>query len=106
MGEYGKLKSVRSRKIDYGRSFNENICFTNEQEAEAAIIKINQYKGWATELPKLLQKTKQNNAEPQNATQSNIKRQAKYSREGRTRKIKRRHTIIERRNQSTGNPKQ
>ena len=40
MGEYGKLKSVRSRKIDYGRSFNENICFTNEQEAEAAIIKI------------------------------------------------------------------
>lgn len=41
MGEYGKLKSVRSRKIDYGRSFNENICFTNEQEAEAAIIKIN-----------------------------------------------------------------
>lgn len=59
MGEYGKLKSVRSRKIDYGRSFNENICFTNEQEAEAAIIKINQYKGWATELPKLLQKTKQ-----------------------------------------------
>lgn len=38
--------------------------------------------------------------------QSNIKRQAKYSREGRTRKIKRRHTIIERRNQSTGNPKQ
>ena len=45
------------------------ICFTNEQEAEAAIIKINQYKGWATELPKLLQKTKQNNAEPQNATE-------------------------------------
>ena len=38
--------------------------------------------------------------------QSNIKRQAKYSREGRTRKIKRRHPIIERRNQSNGNPKQ
>ena len=37
---------------------------------------------------------------------SNIKRQAKYSREGRTRKIKRRHPVIERRNQSTGNPKQ
>ena len=40
MREYRKVESIRGRKISSGRSVNENmLCFTNEQEAETAVIK-------------------------------------------------------------------
>ena len=42
MSEYGKVKSIKSKKSSYGRSFNESmICLTDEQEVKTAIVEIN-----------------------------------------------------------------
>ena len=51
MEEYGKVKSIKSRKSSYGSSFNESmICYNDEQEAETAIVEINKDRGWTAEL--------------------------------------------------------
>ena len=51
MEGYGKVKSIKSKKSSYGSGFNESMIFYNdEQEAETAIVEINKYRGWTTEL--------------------------------------------------------
>ena len=50
MKEYGKVKSIKSRKSSYGSSFKESISYNDEQEAETAILEINKYRGWTAEL--------------------------------------------------------
>ena len=35
------MKKIKIRNSSYGRSFNESICFTIEQELERAIAEIN-----------------------------------------------------------------
>ena len=77
MEEYGKVKSIKSRKSSYGSSFDESmICYSDEQEAETAIVEI-KYRGWKAELYRsYFQKQhsrKQNNIEQQDATENNTK---------------------------------
>ena len=51
MEGYGKVKSIKSKKRSYGSGLNESMIFYNdEQEAETAIVEINKYRGWTTEL--------------------------------------------------------
>ena len=51
MEEYGKVKSIKSRKSSYGSSFKGSMISCNdEQEAETAIVEINKYRGWTAEL--------------------------------------------------------
>ena len=51
MKEFGKVKSIKSRKRSYGSSFNESMmCYNDEQEAEKAIVEINKYRGCKSEL--------------------------------------------------------
>ena len=78
MEEYGKVKSIKSRKSSYGSSFKESmICYNDEQEAETEIVEINKYRGWTAELyQSYFQKQhshKQNNIEQQDATENNPK---------------------------------
>ena len=41
MEEYGKVKSIKSRKSSYGSSFNESMIYYNdEQETQTAIASI------------------------------------------------------------------
>ena len=77
MEEYGKVKSIKSRKSSYGSSFSESICYNDEQEAETAIVEINKYRGWTAELYqsyfRKLHSHEQNNIQQQNATENNTK---------------------------------
>ena len=78
MEEYGKVKSIKSRKSSYGSSFNESMTYYNdEQETQTAIAEINKYRGWTAELyQSYCQKqnsNKQNNIQQQEATESNTK---------------------------------
>ena len=79
MEEYGKVKSIKSRKSSYGSSFNESMtCYNDEQEAEAAIVEINnKYRGWKAELYQTyFQKQhshRQNNIEQQEAIENSTK---------------------------------
>ena len=51
MKEFGKVKSIKSRKRNYGSSFNESMmCYNDEQEAEKSIAEINKYRGCKAEL--------------------------------------------------------
>ena len=76
MEEYGKVKSIKSRKISCGNSFNESmICYNDEQEVERAIVEINRCNEWkAAELHQnYFQKQhshKQNSIEKQDATEN------------------------------------
>ena len=77
MEEYGKVKSIKSRKSSYGSSFSESICYNDEQEAETAIVEISKYRGWTAKLYqsyfRKLHSHKQNNIQQQNATENNTK---------------------------------
>ena len=78
MEEYGKVKSIKSRKSSYGNSFNESMIYYNdEQETQTAIAEINKYRGWTAELyQSYCQKqnsNKQNNIQQQEATENNTK---------------------------------
>ena len=77
MEEYGKVKSIKSRKSSYGSSFDESmICYNDEQEAETAIVEI-KYRGRKAELYRSYfrkqHSRKQNNIEQQDATENNTK---------------------------------
>ena len=51
MKEFGKVKSIKSRKRSYGSSFNQSMmCYNDEHEAEKAIVEINKYRGCKAEL--------------------------------------------------------
>ena len=77
--EYGKVKSIKSRKSSCGNSFNESvICYNDEQEVERAIVEVNKCNGWtAAELHQnYFQKQhshKQNSIEQQDATENSTK---------------------------------
>ena len=78
MKEYGKVKSIKSRKSSYGSSFKESmVCYNDEQEAETAIVEINKYRGWKAELyQSYFQKQhshKQNKKQQQDAAENNTK---------------------------------
>ena len=78
MEEYGKVKSIKSRKSSYGNSFNESMIYYNdEQETQTAIAEINKYRGWTAELYqsyfRKLHSHEQNNIQQQNATENNTK---------------------------------
>ena len=78
MEEYGKVKSIKSRKSSYGSSFNESMIYYNdEQETQTAIAEINKYRGWTAEpYQSYCQKqnsNKQNNIQQQEATENNTK---------------------------------
>ena len=78
MEEYGKAKSIKSRKSSYGSSFKESMmCYYDEQEAKTAFVEINKYRGWTAELyQSYFQKQhshKQNNKQQQDAKENNTK---------------------------------
>ena len=78
MEEYGKVKSMKSRKSSYDSSFNESmICYNDEQEAETTIAKTNKYREWTAELYQSyfqkLHSHKQNNIEQHDATENKPK---------------------------------
>ena len=78
MEEYGKVKSIKSRKSSCGSSFKESMtCCNDEQEAETAIVEINKYRGWTAEPYQSYFQTqhshKQNNKQQQGATENKAK---------------------------------
>ena len=51
MKEFGKVKSIKSRKRSYGSSFNQSMMsYNDEHEAEKATVEINKYRGCKAEL--------------------------------------------------------
>ena len=70
MGEYRKVKSIK-------RNRKSRKCFTDEQEAETTLVKINKYRRWKAEVyHSYLRKqhwNTQNNTGQQNATKDSIK---------------------------------
>ena len=78
MKEFGKVKSIKSRKRSYGSSFTGSmICYNDEQEAEKTILEINKYRGCTAELYQgYCQKQnshERNNIQKQEATENNTK---------------------------------
>ena len=58
--EYGKVKSIKTRRSRYLGRNEALVCYRTVEEAKAALADINMYQGWTAELCRSTSKDKQN----------------------------------------------
>ena len=57
---YGKLKSIKTRRNRYLARNEALVCYRTEEEAKTALADTNMYQGWTVELYRSTSKDEQN----------------------------------------------